>query len=457
MMPANPLAKTWQARISQVTLVKNASWTIASYGINNVLRVVSSIILAKLLAPQLFGVMLIVNTLRTGFELVSDVGIGQNIVFNRNAEDPDFYNTAWSLQVLRGLILWTICTIIAVPLARIYNSPILALVMPAAALVSVLMGTASISLFLLRKRLQIARLNSFEMLVAALSTVAQIVIAYLSPTIWGLVGGSIIGCALTTIGSYFLLSDVKQRFLISKKYVREILSFGKWIYLSSFIYFLSMNFDRLYLAKIIPLALLGVYGIARNISELLSTLILHLGSLVVFPFIASHSHVPHDELRGQLAAIRLRFLLIAAIGISVLASTADLLIKIVYDQRYQEAGWMLPVLIVGAWFSILSSLNDATLLGFGKPNYGAIGNSFKFAFLVFGLIFSMTKFGIFGGVIVVAIADLFRYIPIYIGQSRERFSFGAQDLLATLVVFGMVGVCQYLRHALGFGTSFDAW
>jgi O-antigen/teichoic acid export membrane protein len=442
---------------SYSALIKGAIWTVGAYGINSLLRFATSIALTRLLAPELFGIMLIVNTLRTGCELVSDLGISQNIVYGKNAENPDFYNTAWTLQALRGVIVWLFCAVIAAPLAHFYHSPMLLLVTPVAALISVLMGLTSISVFLLRKRFQIAKLNSFEMFVAVSTTVPQVIVAYFSPTIWALVLGNIFGCALSTFASYFLLPDIKQRFVIFKDYAREILSFGKWIYLSSLVYFLSMNFDRLYLAKIIPLSLLGVYAIARTISDLLSGLVLQLSNLVIFPFITSHSSIPRDELRKQLTSIRLQFLLVAAVGLSLLASTADLLIRIVYDQRYQDVGWMLSVLILGVWGSILSSINEFTLLGFGKPNFGAIGNTFKFGFLVIGLIASVRTYGVPGGVIVVAFADLFRYLPVYVGQRREQFSFAKQDLLVTIAFIGLIGFWEYLRHTLGLGTSFDTW
>ena len=457
MMISNNDALNSSAKKSRVSLVSATAWTIAAYGTNSALRAVSSIILAKLLSPELFGIMLIVFTLRAGFELISDVGIGQNTIYNKNAEDPDFYNTAWSLQVLRGFIIWIVCAIVAAPLARFYHSPILIFVLPSTALVSVLIGAASISIYLIRKRLLIARFSIFEVLVATISTIAQIVIAYISPTIWALVLGNIVGSAVTAIGSYFLLPDLKLRFMISKKYAREIFDFGKWIYITSFVYFLSVNFDRLYLGKFVPMALLGVYGIARNISDILSTLVLQVSNVVVFPFVASRAHMPRNELRKELAPVRLRFLIIAAFGLSLLASTADLIIHMFYDQRYQDAGWMTPILIVGVWFSILSTLNEAILLGLGKPNYGAAGNALKFAFLFFGLTLGVTKYGIAGGVVAVAVVELFRYLPLYVGQVRERFSFGMQDSLLTLTFLGLIAILEYLRHALGFSTSFDAW
>jgi O-antigen/teichoic acid export membrane protein len=226
------------------------------------------------------------------------------------------------------------------------------------------------------------------------------------------------------------------------------LSFGKWIFASSVIYFLSSNFDRLYLAKAISLGLLGVFGIARSISELLSNFVGQLGNNVIFPIVASHSHI---------ASIRGRFMFAACFGISLLAATADLVIRLLYDQRYQAAGWMLPVLIVGAWFAIMASINESTLLGIGKPQYSSLASSVKFGFLLVGLPWSVARHGILGGVMVVAISDLWRYVPLLIGQVRERFSFGRQDALATLGLFGLIVFWEWLRWSLGFGTSLESF
>ncbi len=441
--------------ISRILLLKGAVWTIGAFGAGQFLRLATNIILARLLAPQLFGIMLIVYSLRTGVDLITDVGIGQNIIYNKSAEDPNFYNTAWTIQLIRGFFLWMICCGAAIPLARLYGTPILAIIMPVAALAFLLFGAASINRFLLQKRLQYAKLTAFETTVNFISSAAQILLAYLTPTVWALVFGALAGSAVASIGSHLLLPDVRHKFYISRLYARQILSFGKWIFVGSIVYFLSSNFDRLYLAKVIPLELLGVYGIARTISEPLSIMVMRLGNSVIFPFVASHSHMSRTDLRAQLAPIRAKFLLLAAVGFSLFAATADLAIGIFYDQRYQAAGWMLSILIIGAWFTILSNLNESTLLGLGKPSYSAAANSAKLGFLLIGLTLGVARFGIIGGVLVIATGDLCRYVPIFVGQKRERFSFGGQDLLVTFFVLGLVGAWEWLRWKLGFGTSFD--
>ena len=151
----------------------------------------------------------------------------------------------------------------------------------------------------------------------------------------------------------------------------------------------------------------------------------------------------------------MKFLLVAGFGFSLVASMADLPIKIFYDARYQAAGWMLPLLIIGSWFSILAYVNEYTLLGLGKPIYSAAANASKFVFLVIGLPLGVKSFGLLGAIMVMVVSDLFRYFPILIGQKRESFSFATQDLIATLFAFSLIGVWEVLRWSFGFGNSFE--
>jgi O-antigen/teichoic acid export membrane protein len=442
-------------KISTRALYRGTVWTIGGYAASTALRTATNIVLARLLAPDIFGTMLIVYTLRMGIELISDIGIGQNVIYNENAENPEFYNTAWSLQLVRSIALWLMFMAAAVPMARFYGSPILAAVVPITAFSIVLTGLTSIGKSLLQRRMQLAKLNLFDTVMAFINSAATILFAYLDPTIWALVFGGVFGSAASMIGSYFLLSDVKQRFYVSKQFSKQILSFGKWIFASSIVFFLSMYVDRLYLGKVIPVELLGVYGIARSISDLSGNLTMRLGSVVLFPFVASHAQTPRADLHHQLAPIRAKFLLLAALGFALFVATADFAVKILYDARYHAATWILPLLVMGSWFSVLAYVNESIVLGLGKPSYGAASNGAKLMFLVIGLPVMVGFFGLIGGVVVVALADVARYIPILVGQRREKFSFGMQDLLLTVAVFLIVALLECLRWAFGYGTSFD--
>ena len=153
-----------------------------------------------------------------GTELISDLGVGQSIVYNENAEDPDFYNTAWTLQIIRGIILWAAFLGAAIPIAHLYQSNIFLYIIPVSAFSLVLTGLTSIGKPLLQKRLQLAKLNAFDTIMALLSSAITVLSAYISPTIWGLVFGGLLGAIPSTVGSYFLLHDIKQRFFSQRNF-----------------------------------------------------------------------------------------------------------------------------------------------------------------------------------------------------------------------------------------------
>ena len=95
------------------TVISRLSWITVSHVVTSALRLLNNVVLARLLAPSLLGMFPIVNLVRTGIELLTDVGIGQNIVSNKNGHDPDFYDTAWTIQVFRGLVLGAVCVVSA--------------------------------------------------------------------------------------------------------------------------------------------------------------------------------------------------------------------------------------------------------------------------------------------------------------------------------------------------------
>jgi O-antigen/teichoic acid export membrane protein len=451
-------SRRWKApnemKISRVTLVRGVSWTVIVYALTQLVRFGSNLVLTRLLSPELFGIIAIVHGVRIGIELVSDVGVGQSMVVNKLSDDPKFYNTAWSLQLVRGCILWVLSLLVALPLAHFYEAPILQYLLPVAALPFILSGLNSMGGYIAQKRMQFVRINLFEFLLEFIASSVNVAVAFVSPTIWALISGVVVASVARTIGSYFLVPGIRHRFCISREFAWQIAGFSKWILLSSIVFFLSSNFDSFYLGKASSLTLLGVYGIARALSQQIVNLVSRLAGIFVFPIIASSNQMRRQDLRDQVKTVRGAFLLITAGCFSLIAVGSDFLVSYLYDQRYQAAAWMLPILIAGAWFSTLCTVNESILLGLGKPVYGAMGNCVKFIWLLIGVPIAFARYDAIGVVVIVAISDLWRYFPVLFGQVREKLSFGTQDLLVTLSAVGMVMMWEFLRVAMGLKFTF---
>jgi O-antigen/teichoic acid export membrane protein len=199
------------------------------------------------------------------------------------------------------------------------------------------------------------------------------------------------------VGSSFLLPNLKLALRLVKPYVWEILRFVKWLVVASLVSLISLNFDRLYLARFVPLAFLGVYRIERSIADLLSTASTYLGKTALFP-----SSPPNRGLRAPTCISNWHHFVQSFCSWRYSAShlplpPADLVVQFVYDSRYRDAGWMLSLLILGSWFSVLANVGEWTLVGLGKPSYNLISNGLEFALLAIGLVIGIRTYGSLAG------------------------------------------------------------
>lgn len=427
-------------------------WTLAGYGASLGIRFTSNIVLARLLAPQIFGVMVVVQGLRMGVELLTDVGVEQNIVYNHKGLEDEFFNTAWTLQMIRGALITLLFLALSAPFARFYGIDVR--VFGAISFVPFVNSLHSTSVFGLTKAFDVRRRNLFECGAEFIGFVTAVILAFLTPTVWALVCGMLLATAIRSIASYWL-PHPPHRLLLTKSCIREIVGFGKWIFLSSLMVYCANNVDRLTLGKIVPFGLLGIYGMARTIAEIPGLLATRLGYQIVFPFIAAQKSLEGGRAKRDLGKARVKVCLGGAFIISFGIAWADWAVRLVYDPRYIQVGWMLSLLLLGAWFAVLSNLNEAVLLGCGRPSYSGYANGIRFAAVGISLTLVYRAYGIKGAVCVMIAAELVRYAAIAIGQQRMRWSFYRQDALCTIGLIMTVGFWLLLRRNLGMGTPWD--
>ncbi|GAA2880203.1 oligosaccharide flippase family protein (plasmid) [Aminobacter sp. P9b] len=438
--------------ISAKRLLHGAIWTTGVYFVSVALRFGSNVILSRLVMPEVFGALLIIGTLRNGIELISDVGIGQNIVHNSKGEELRFRDTAWTIQLIRGFLLSSLMFLLAAPLGQLYSLPSSAIQL--SAVVLLLGGGTSVSIYMLQRQLQFVKLNLFDLMVEFVNVGLVIALALYSPTIWSLLAANILAMGVRTLASYFLPYG-RAWFAWQASYAREIMSFGKWIFLSSLLSFLCASFDKLYLGHAVPLAVLGVYGIARTIADLPSVLVGRLSHSLIFPVVSSRRGQEMGVLRAEMRPLRLRLLLAFAACIGFVVSVSDFAVWLVYDPRYQDAGWILPVLLLGVWCSLLCTISEYSLLGLGRPVYGAAGNMTKLLFMVVAIPLGLQFYGIAGAVLMITASELCRYFPILIGQYRERIAFFRQDVATTALLVLFILMFSFVRYEAGYGTAFD--
>lgn len=435
--------------------VKGTIWTVVGYGGSQVLRLGSNLILTRLLVPELFGLMALVNTFIMGIALFSDIGIRPSIIRSPRWNDPVFLNTAWTLQVLRSCWIWIGCLIIAWPVSQFYNDSRLLWLLPVSGLTILIHGLASTSLATLSRKLEIGKLTRLEIGTQIISLAVTIIWATITPTVWALIGGNIVSSIIKTVWSYFLEPGSSNWFAWEKDTLKEIMSFGRWIFVSTMMTFFASQADRLMLGRLLTLELLGIYTIAFTFADLPRKVVQRISQQVMFPVISKYADLERSSLRAKILSKRKLLLIGLAVLVTVLAGFGDIIIKILYDERYQQAGWMLPILAVGLWPLLLSATIDKALYAIGNPKSVAFGNCLKFLYMVILLPSGYKLFGVVGAITVIAFNDLPSYFAVNYGLWQEKLTCFRQDLQATILMLGLLFVVCLGRYSLGFGLPID--
>ena len=352
-----------------------AVWTVLGMGGGSIVRLLSSLVLTRLLLEEHFGLMALVNTFITGLHLLSDLGIGQAIVQNKR-DDPDFVNTVWTINVIRGVFLFLVATAFAEPYAAFYEQPILAPLLRVAAISALFDGFLSASFFTQSRRLNLKRLVGIELGSVIIGTTVTIVWALISPSIWALVWGGVVTAAALTVLSHVWLPGIRNRFRLDGQAARSMLSFGLWIFFSSALTFGGNHLDKLIFGKLTTMATLGIYSIAAMLAAPLDRIVSTLSLKVLFPLYSATHHSDRD-LGETYASARWPLLTLAGWVVAGICAGGPTVIRILYDPRFEEAGWMLQILVLGAWFRALTAGHTAVALAVGRSDWMAASSLVK--------------------------------------------------------------------------------
>ncbi len=427
--------------------LKATLWTVLSYGAGQCLRVVNSLVLTRLLLPAAFGEMALVTTLIVGMTLLSDLGLNQSIVQSKRGDEPVFLNTAWTIQAIRGIAIWVFAALLAWPASRFYHDAQLLYVLPVLALSSIITAFCGTGLLSLSRHMGVRRLFALDFSQQILALLVTVTCAYLHPSIWALVIGNLVSNLYRLFLSHHkrVVPGVRNAFTWDKSSLSEIVGFGKWIFLGTAFFFFASQADRLILGKLVSMTVLGMYGIAFQISDVPRSVINAFAQRVGYPFVSKIIHLPQAEFRAQYLRYRLYVLLLGAFLLSAMVIWGNLLILKLYPVRYAEGAWMIPILALGLWQTLLYTTTSPVLFSLGKSSYNAVGNAGYCAAMLLGIPVGWHLWGLRGAVIAVALGDLPLYIVTQFGATREGIRPLWQDLQLTVAFLAFLGAFFLMR------------
>lgn len=345
--------------------VRGALWTLSAHGLRQTLRLGGSLVLTRLLFEEAFGYMALVQVVLRGLQMLSDVGVSGSVVRSPRGDDPAYLNTAWTLKIVRGVLLWLVACLLAWPVAEFYDKPMLFALIPVAGLSGLLLGFSSPHLLTLQRHLQLRPLVTLELSVQVIGLALTITLAFLLRSVWALVIGELVRSVLQVTLSYVAFDAPRPKFMWEREAAVDMYRFGRWIFLSTAITFLLQQGDKAILGALLPTGVLGVYAIAVVLARAPVQALQAINRRVMFPV---YSRVvlqrPH-LLRSRLRQARARLMLIFLPPLWALIFFGPSIVNLLYPERFSEAGWMVQWLAVGACGTVIATTAGGVLLSKG--------------------------------------------------------------------------------------------
>jgi O-antigen/teichoic acid export membrane protein len=423
-------------------VLRSGVWVGLQNAGQSILQTLRSIILARLLTPEIFGLMGLCQVAIRGLDLFTETGIAPALI-QRQHRVEEAKDTAYTLQILRGLLLAVLALPLAPLAAMYYGRPQLQNVILALSAVFIISGFSNINTVLLQKKLDFRRLAFLELTVAFASTVAVCVLAWILRSVWALVIGQILTSLLRVLLTYVIVPG-RPTMRFDRQIARELFGYGRFITGLTIVLFITSEIDNMVVGKVIGIPQLGLYTMAFTLANLPATHIAKIASNVIFP--------AYSSIQNDLARIRLAYMtvlrVVSAISIPAAAGLATLapeILRIVYGERWIGAAGALRILALFGAARAIGMLGGYLYNAIGKPNISFYMSATKLA-VILAIIYPMTaRYGLEGAAAAVAIPQV---IGDAIGLLFVRGQIGLPLSTMTLVIGRVVACCVVMMGVL---------
>jgi len=373
-------------------MVRAAGWLVGGNMASQALRLLSNLVLTRLLLPEAFGLVAAVNTLYFALVMFSDLGVWQSVVKSPRGTDVDFMGTAWSVQLLRGVLLALVVLTIALGFyltggagyfqaGTVYADVRLPPMIAVFSLCALLQGLESMKLALAQRAINVAYLARLEIISQVVAMLVTLGLALATHSVWSLLMGTLVSAAARTAMSHWYLPGPSCRLAWDRSCAAEIIGFGKWIFISSIIGFLAANGEKLILGGSLSTASFGIFSIATTLMMAVMSVYASLNAHLIFTTLSEALRTDDDTAARVYSRVQQMVDLFLGVMAGGIFMSGHWVVRLLYDARYHDAGWMLEWLGLGL-LAVRHQVVEQLMFAKGRPAWVSASNALRALSLV---------------------------------------------------------------------------
>jgi O-antigen/teichoic acid export membrane protein len=383
--------------------VRGGFWMFSLRIVQQLFGLARLIILARILSPDDFGLIGIALLTMATLETFTQTGF-QAALIQKKKDIKSYLDAAWTVTIIRGVILFLILYFIAPYAAIFFKSPKALSIIRIIGFSFLIQAFTNIGVIYFQKELEFNKQFIYQFTGTIADFVVAVSAVLILRNVWALVFGLLAGNVARLIASYFI-HPYRPRLSKDLTKAKELFGFGKWIFISSILVFLLVHGDDIFVGKLLGVAALGFYQMAYRISNMPATEITHVISQVTFP--------AYSKLQDDIPKLRKAYLKVLQVTAFLSFPIAGLIFVLAPDFTMIFLGekWMpmVPAMQVLVWWGVIRSLVGSIspiFMSIGKPKIVTKMQFFQ-TVLLFVLIYPLTVYlGILGTSVAVFLSAL---------------------------------------------------
>lgn len=323
----------------QRSMAKGIVWMVMLRLVDRSLGLVSTMVLARLLVPEDFGLIAMAMAVIAMLELMSLFGFDMALI-QRQQVGRAHYDTAWTFNLLFGIFSWAMLNLLAGPAAEFWREPRLEAVLNMLAFIPLIRGFENIGIVAFRKELQFHKEFRLNLLKRVSGVSVTVGLAWYYRDYHALIVGTLFQYSLGVVLSY-ILHPYRPRPCLSAWH--DLMGFSKWLVLNNVMLFFRQRSPDMILGRIAGTAPLGQFTVAYEIANLPSTELLAPINRAIYP--------GYSKMSSDLAQLREGFINIAGLMALVvlpasigLSAVADLLVPLMLGDKWLAAIPLIQIL-----------------------------------------------------------------------------------------------------------------
>jgi lipopolysaccharide exporter len=397
MAEPSPMGGGFSGRVGQAL-----TWKTVQLGGDRIISLVRFLILARLLAPEDFGLLAIATVAHDLMLTVTNFGMVPALIQRRDAE-ARHYHAAWTVNLIRGAGVAIVVAVAAPLIARLFGDPRATGLIALIALRPLLTGLKSIRVADLERDLDFKALAQVEIPASVVNTIVAIALVPVMG-VYALIAGMLAGAAVQ-VGASYLLAPYRPHLTLSREAASPLFRYGRWILATSLVGVVGEAALRVVIARGLGTAELGLYYLAARLVSIPNGVISTILGAVTFPL-----HVQLQERADRAVNAfqsNMTALLASLVPVYVtLIVLAPVLIRDVLGERWEGAATAIMVLSLGPVLGIVFDAVEPLMEGRGSPQRITLLIALRSGVLLILVWPLAMAFGLVGAAAAVVVAEI---------------------------------------------------